>query len=131
MNLNMSNYTETVMEGSLIENLWKEGLITDNEKEKLTKGESITIGEGKAWEEQISITMTLVDMYELALAEGCIGGSTCTNPTKHLHIVDYVDYKNPSTGSYTVETNDDPYLYMYGAAAYLNGEEELNAIGAW
>ena len=176
-NLNMNNYTETVMEGSLIENLWKEGLITDDEKEKLTKGESITIGEGKAWEEQISITMTLVDMYELALAEGCIGGSTCTNPTKHLHIGDYVDYKNPSTGSYTVETgvlginytqtfdvsknqlnwrvlgkdnstggikliagspmksndvetNDNPYLYMYGAAAYLNGEDELNAIGA-
>lgn len=172
-NLNMNNYTETVMEGSLIENLWKEGLITDDEKEKLTKGESITIGEGKAWEEQISITMTLVDMYELALAEGCIGGSTCTNPTKHLHIGDYVDYKNPSTGSYTVETGrlgrddeqtfnlsenqlnwrvlgkdkatgglkliagspmkqmyDYPYLIMYGAKAYLNGESELNAIGA-
>ena len=46
--------------------------------------------------------MTLVEMFRKAEAEGCknLDGS-CSNE-EHLHIGDYVDYKNPTSGAYTV-----------------------------
>ena len=107
----------------LIEELYEKGLITAEEKTKLENGESIIIGKGKEWEEEISLKATLVDMYELALAEGCTGGSTCTNPTAHLHIGDYVNYKNPSTGSYTVETGT---LGIEGEQTFDVSKNQLN-----
>ena len=44
---------------------------------------------------------TLVEMYDLAVTDGCQGGEGCTNPEGHLHIGDYVNYQNPSSGSAT------------------------------
>lgn len=128
-------------------------------------------------EGEIPQTKTLVEMYKQAESDGCLGGESCTNPEEHLHIGDYVDYKNPTSGTYPVqpeksgvakvqtydvannqlnwrvlgidketggikliagspmklndiEGKDDPYLYMYGAEAYVYGPEEMNNICA-
>ena len=46
--------------------------------------------------------MTLVDMFKQAEKDGCLNlDGTCSNPN-HLHIGDYVDYKNPTSGTYTI-----------------------------
>ena len=50
--------------------------------------------------------MTLVEMFEKAQEDGCLGGDSCTNPEEHLHIGDYVDFKNPTSGSVTVEADE-------------------------
>lgn len=55
-------------------------------------------------EGEIPKSKTLVEMYEQAEAEGCLGGESCTNPEEHLHIGDYVDYKNPTSGTYPVQS---------------------------
>ena len=44
--------------------------------------------------------MTVVEMFEKAQADGC-DGTNCTDEAHHLHPGDYVDYKNPTSGSYT------------------------------
>ena len=44
--------------------------------------------------------MTVVEMFEKAQADGC-DGTNCTDEAHHLHPGDYVDYKNPASGSYT------------------------------
>ena len=49
--------------------------------------------------------MTLVAMYNQAIADNCEGGSSCTNPEGHLHIGDYVNYKPANNEPYTVEGN--------------------------
>ena len=54
-------------------------------------------------EGEIPQTKTLVEMYKQAEADGCLGGESCTNPEEHLHIGDYVDYKNPTSGTYPVQ----------------------------
>ena len=54
-------------------------------------------------EEEVPTVATLVEMFDLAKADGCQGGEACTNPEGHLHIGDYVNYKNPSSGSYPVD----------------------------
>ena len=52
-------------------------------------------------EEEVPTVATLVEMYDLAVTDGCQGGEGCTNPEGHLHIGDYVNYQNPSSGSAT------------------------------
>lgn len=55
---------------------------TDNKITQLKDEESInTVSEKK-----------LVDMYQLALTDGC-DGTNCSKPTEHLHFGDYVDYR--------------------------------------
>lgn len=54
-------------------------------------------------EEEVPTVATLVEMYDLAVTDGCQGGEACTNPEGHLHIGDYVNYQNPSSGSYPVD----------------------------
>ena len=54
-------------------------------------------------EEEVPTVATLVEMYDLAVTDGCQGGGDCTNPEGHLHIGDYVNYQNPSSGSYPVD----------------------------
>ena len=50
-------------------------------------------------------TNTLVGMYNKAIADGCDNSDgNCTNP-EHLHIGDYVNYINPSSGEYEVTSN--------------------------
>ena len=46
---------------------------------------------------------TLVDMYNAAIAANCAGGDDCTDPENHLHIGDYVNYENPTSGTRTAE----------------------------
>ena len=133
---------------------------------------------------------SLLAMYRQAVAETCDNADgNCTNPN-HLHIGDYVNYVEPTSGSYPVTseksgmktsnsttdypiTDDmeqtytlsatknnvnwrvlgidkttggvkliaadpierdaiegvsDPYLYLYGAEAYVNGPTEMNNI---
>lgn len=67
---------------------------------KISTDGSIT---GPYEEGEIPESKTLVEMYEQAEADGCLGGENCTNPEEHLHIGDYVDYKNPTSGTYTVQ----------------------------
>ena len=52
-------------------------------------------------EEEVPTVATLVEMYDLAVTDGCQGGEGCTNQEGHLHIGDYVNYQNPSSGSAT------------------------------
>ena len=48
---------------------------------------------------------TLVEMYEQAVEDGCTNSDgSCTNED-HLHIGDYVEYTNPTSGTYTVTAN--------------------------
>ena len=54
-------------------------------------------------EEEVPTVATLVEMYDLAVTDGCQGGEACTNPEGHLHIGDYVNYQNPSSGLYPVD----------------------------
>lgn len=52
-------------------------------------------------EEEVPTAMTLIAMYNQAITDNCEGGEGCTNPEGHLHIGDYVNYQNPSSGSAT------------------------------
>ena len=45
--------------------------------------------------------LTLVEMYDKAAADGCTNSDGACKDASHLHIGDYVKYKNPTTGSYT------------------------------
>ena len=47
---------------------------------------------------------SLLEMYRKAKADNCTNSDgSCTNE-KHLHIGDYVDYKNPTSGTTSVAT---------------------------
>ena len=125
--------------------------------------------------------LTLVDMFEKAKVDRCTNeDGTCENPD-HLHIGDYVNYQNPTSGTYTItaeksglkslgenvdqtydiaknqlnwrvleidqetgglkllagspmklnvtEEKTDPYLYLYGAEAYVYGADEIDNVG--
>ena len=130
----------------------------------IAKGETGGTGEG---------IEKLVDMFRQAETDGCTNeDGTCDNPN-HLHVGDYVNYQNPTTGTYTItedksgmdanqtysiannqlnwrvlgidgetgglkliagspmklnniDGKNDPYLYMYGARAYLYGIQEID-----
>lgn len=173
----VSGSSESLQE--LIDRLVEQGLLTEDEKDEILGNEEkgieatgqVTIGSktivfGTAGK-------TLVDMFRQAEADGCTNeDGTCDNP-EHLHIGDYVNYQNPTTGTYTItgdksgvnanqtysiannqlnwrvlgideETGglkliagspmkldnisgkDDPFLYMYGARAYLYGTQEID-----
>ena len=66
---------------------------------------------------------TLVSMFKKAQKEGCMNlDGKCSDPT-HLHIGDYVDYKNPTNGSYTVLANKSGVAYNQ---TYNVAENQLN-----
>ena len=48
---------------------------------------------------------TLVEMYEQAVEDGCTNADGSCTDEDHLHIGDYVDYTNPTSGTYTVTAN--------------------------
>ena len=49
-------------------------------------------------------------MYDKAVADGCTNeNGNCTDPEHHLHIGDYVDYKNPTSGSKRANATDTGY----------------------
>ena len=70
-------------------------------------------------------SMTLVAMYQKAVADGCTNADgTCTR-TDHLHIGDYVNYTNPTSGRYLVPagTLDNGTT---GDQIYLASQNQLN-----
>ena len=95
----------------VINRLYDNGMITEEERDTLLAGEAITVAD-----KTISFELTLVDMFELAQAAGCTG-EDCSN-TNHLHIGDYVDYKAPTTGSHKVGTDKSgvDYEQIYNVA---------------
>ena len=56
-------------------------------------------------------------MFKQAQEDNC-DGTNCTNPENHLHIGDYVDYKNPTSGKY--EYTDDDYTQTFEITATKN-----------
>lgn len=95
----------------VINRLYDNGMITEEERDTLLAGEAITVAD-----KTISFELTLVDMFELAQTAGCTG-EDCSN-TNHLHIGDYVDYKAPTTGSHKVGTDKSgvDYEQIYNVA---------------
>ena len=186
----MAKYTNGESKGKeqVIQELYKEKQLTGEDVEYLKENDILVIGD---IETDFSILEgtnvdTLVAMYDRAVTDRCTNEDGNCDREDHLHIGDYVDYKNPTSGRYTVtaeksgmdrqteyeitnqvyeisltknqlnwlvlgkdeETGgiklisgrpmksnnivneqESPYLYMYGASAYVNGEEELDNIG--
>lgn len=96
-----TNTAQTLDE--LLEDLEKQKLLTSDEVKTVKETGQVTIG---------SRTIvfgtseaTLVEMFKKAQEDGCTNeDGTCTNED-HLHIGDYVDYKNPTSGSYTITSD--------------------------
>ena len=94
---NQTNTELTEDREEVINKLYKEGTITEDERDALLRGETIAIAN-----KPIAFENTLVEMFEAgqaAIVDGsCPGGENCTNPTGHLHIGDYINYtpENPS-----------------------------------
>ncbi len=90
----------------VISELSTQGKLTAEEVTKLTDVDVITIG---GIEINFGELFTLVDMYDKAIADNCTNkDGTCTNK-RHLHIGDYVDYKNPTSGVKTAEKEKTGY----------------------
>ena len=85
----------------VIEELIDAGKITEQEKNLLEENNIIKIGNVEI--DFSSLELKLVDMYQKALKDNCSNeDGLCTNE-EHLHIGDYVGYKNPTEGTYTVD----------------------------
>ena len=102
-----SSNSESLQE--LIERLVDERLLTENEKDQILGNEEKGIkatGQVTIGSKTIVFglrKLTLVDMFKKAEADGCMNlDGTCDNPN-HLHIGDYVDYQNPTNGTYTMD----------------------------
>ena len=80
---------------------------SENIKVKFTKsGRTYKLNGGKISGPYDSVeTGTLVEMYEQAKAEGCTNSDGSCTKENHLHIGDYVNYTNPTSGTYTVTAN--------------------------
>ena len=52
---------------------------------------------------------TLLAMYYKALEDKCTNADGSCQRADHLHVGDYVDFKNPTTGNATAETKDTGY----------------------
>ncbi len=90
----------------VISELEKQGKLTAEEVTMLADVDVITIG---GIEINFGELFTLVDMYDKAIADNCINqDGNCTNK-RHLHIGDYVDYKNPTSGVKTAEKEKTGY----------------------
>ena len=68
-------------------------------------GEGSVGGNGNNGGGQTPTGTTLVAMYNTAKTANCTGES-CTDPDNHLHIGDYVNYQNPTSGTKTVLATD-------------------------
>ena len=171
----------------IIDRLVSQGLLNENEKDQILGNEEKEIeATGKVTIGSRTIVfgtgeMTLVDMFKKAEADECMNLEGTCDREDHLHIGDYVNYQNPTSGAYTItaeksglksmgknydqvyditenqlnwrvlgidketgglkliagspmKLNDisewtekkDPYLYLYGAEAYLDGPEEMD-----
>ncbi len=90
----------------VISELEKQGKLTAEEVTTLADVDVITIG---GIQINFGELFTLVDMYDKAIADNCTNeDGNCTNK-RHLHIGDYVDYKNPTSGSKRANAVDTGY----------------------
>ena len=101
--------TAQSLEG-LVADLEREGLLINGEPEQVLTTGKVTIGSRTIiFDSEINENPpeelgqdTLVEMFKKAQKEGCTNeDGSCTDET-HIHIGDYVDYKNPTEGTYTV-----------------------------
>ena len=100
----------------VISELSAQGKLTAEEVAKLTDEENpvdvITIGGIEIDFGELGSAaggLTLVQMYDKAVADNCTNeNGNCTDP-EHLHIGDYVDYKNPTSGSKRANAVDTGY----------------------
>ncbi len=90
---------------AVIDELQKDGKLTDDEVEYLADNDKITIGSIEIDFSPLGKVgpLTLVEMYDKALEESCTNeNGDCVNP-EHLHIGDYVNYTNPTSKKYQVD----------------------------
>jgi len=57
-------------------------------------------------------TYTLIEMYEQAEKDGCTNEDGKCKNKKHLHIGDYVKYKNPDNGKYISKSDKTGYTFL-------------------
>lgn len=99
---NSSTQTAQTLDELLTE-LKGQNLLTEDEVTTIKDTGKITIGSRTIIFG--SDDLTLVEMFEKAEADGCTNSDgSCTN-AEHLHIGDYVNYQNPTSGSYTSKTS--------------------------
>ena len=99
----------------VIQELQEEENLTLEEVSELEDKNIIQIGNMNV---DFSGLMTLTQMYNKAIAEGCTNeNGTCTDET-HLHAGDYVNYKAPTTGSHSVPASKSgvDYEQIYNVA---------------
>ena len=128
----ISNQTEAEERESredVINQLYQEGTITEEERDALLAGEAITIAN-----KTISFENTLVEMFEAAqtaIADGsCPGGENCTNPTGHLHIGDYINYTPADSSAKTGALGQEETGYADATQSYtVNSETKWRVLG--
>lgn len=84
----------------LLADLEKQNLLTSKEVAEVKETGKVTIG--KRTIVFVSNGMTLVEMFDKAIADGCTNeDGSCTNE-EHLHVGDYVNFQNPKNAEYQV-----------------------------
>ncbi len=122
MDKNTSNPTAQTL-AELVADLEKQGLLINDEPEQVLTNGQVTIGSRTIVFD--SSAPTLVEMFEQAQVDGCTNeDGTCTRED-HLHIGDYVDYKNPTSGSYPV-TEAKSGVSGIGNQIYSIANNQLN-----
>lgn len=76
-----------------------------NESGRIYKIDSQGKITGPFEEGEVPADKTLVDMFNQAIADNCINEDGSCTREDHLHIGDYVDFKNPTTGKFDI-TNE-------------------------
>ena len=76
-------------------------------------------------EEEIN---NLVDMFRKAETDGCINEDGLCDNKNHLHIGDYVNYQNPSSGSYTI-TGDKSGINANQTYSIANNQLNWRVLG--
>lgn len=97
-----SNSTAQTLD-ELLADLEEQNLLTSEEVATVKETGQVTIGSRTIVFD--SNVLTLVEMFEQAQKDSCTNeDGTCTRED-HLHIGDYVDFQNPTSGSYIIESN--------------------------
>ncbi len=124
----ISNQTEAEERESredVINQLYQEGTITEEERDALLAGEAITIAN-----KTISFESTLVEMFKLAQETACSGGDSCTDPTNHLHIGDYINYTPADSSAKTGALGQEETGYADATQSYtVNSETKWRVLG--
>ncbi len=116
---------------SLIDELYKDGLITEAEKTKLENGESIIIGKGESWEEEISLVPTIGDIYSEEMI-----GQVIKNDTLDANLpegTEWIILGKDEDGSIMLTTSkpiENGFTANGTAQAWLTYETDLNTACA-